>query len=119
MFAGGIEIDEEVQKMFLPAGKGMGGPGVTYKDVSTIPNPKERMVVTLVPNFHQLQQISHELSVPVTMMSKATLEKHKQKPMNKDASIQNIDLKKEGQFALRVQDAFKSLARYIDAIQLP
>jgi cellulose biosynthesis protein BcsQ len=94
------EILPEVKNMYLPSAKGTN---------------KETMVVCLAGTFNQLQQLSHEKGVPVTQMDCERLKDMKQD----DPNLAYLsDIKKNGAQAEKVREAFISLAKYIEAVDL-
>ena len=97
------EIQDEVKNMFLPSGKG-NGPA------------REQMVICLTGNFNQLQQLSHETGIPIPMMNADKLKEMRNSDKNALAHIGNI--REAGRNADLVREAFESLARYIEAVDL-
>jgi cellulose biosynthesis protein BcsQ len=94
-----IDIREDVKNMFLHSAKG---------------TSKEAMVVCLTGTFNQLQQLSHQTGVPVPQMDSDRL-----KSLKKNGSIPHLsDLEHNGAQAEKVREAFISLAKYIEAVDL-
>jgi hypothetical protein len=107
------EVPDEVKAMFLPSGKDSGLEGCEtvfqWGNEETVGS----MVVCLVPHFHQLQQISQEVGIPVPMLSQGTLEKMKKDPDVKAGVSSLSDWKTAGKSAEEICRCFESLAKYI------
>jgi hypothetical protein len=98
-------VPDDVKSMYLPSGKGLLG-------------ADEKMVVCLAPTFHQLQQVSQELGIPVTMLSEPALQDIRSDKQYGSGVKQLCGLGRAGAFSAEICKAFISLARYIQAVNL-
>ena len=110
MFANKHEkIKDNVMSMFVPARtSGKGTDEVT---------DEKKMVICLAPTFNSLQQVSHELGIPVTMFTEVALKDIRKSSGNAYSKMLS-NCVKEGEFAEQVSQAFTSFAKYMMAVEL-